>query len=169
MKYDERRTKRARIAPRSCSRPQAPGRPPCASPSPPSRLGGAFRPTLDLCAPDAPQRNSSSVQLRRSQGGLIRPRRGVSRAFHPSNKDARVMELVIGDKNQTTRALRPWLVMKRTGAPFTETVVRLDQPDTTAEILKHSPTGQAPALHFDGGEAIWDSMAISVLLAECFF
>ena len=78
------------------------------------------------------------------------------------------MELVIGDKNLSSWSLRPWLVMKRTGAPFTETVVRLDQPDTTAEILKHSPTGQVPALHFDGGEAIWDSMAISVLLAERF-
>jgi glutathione S-transferase len=78
------------------------------------------------------------------------------------------MELVIGDKNLSSWSLRPWLVMKRTGAPFAETVVRLDQPDTTAEILKHSPTGQVPALHFDGGEAIWDSMAISVLLAERF-
>ncbi|MBS0295703.1 MAG: glutathione S-transferase family protein [Proteobacteria bacterium] len=78
------------------------------------------------------------------------------------------MELVIGDKNLSSWSLRPWLVMKRTGAPFTETVVRLDQPGTTAEILRHSPTGQVPALHFDGGEAIWDSMAISVLLAERF-
>lgn len=78
------------------------------------------------------------------------------------------MELVIGDKNLSSWSLRPWLVMKRTGAPFTETVVRLDQPGTTAEILKHSPTGQVPALHFDEGEAIWDSMAISVLLAERF-
>ncbi len=78
-----------------------------------------------------------------------------------------MFELVIGDKNLSSWSLRPWLVAKRTGAPFTETVIRLDQPDTTANILRYSPTGQVPALKMDG-EAIWDSMAISVWLAERF-
>jgi len=78
-----------------------------------------------------------------------------------------MLELVIGDKNLSSWSLRPWLVLKRTGAPFTETLVRLDRPDTHAEILKHSPTGFVPVLKVDG-EVIWDSMAISVYLAETF-
>ena len=37
------------------------------------------------------------------------------------------MELVIGDKLYSTWSLRPWLVLKRCGADFTETVIRLNR------------------------------------------
>ncbi|NEX94289.1 glutathione S-transferase family protein [Caulobacter sp. 17J65-9] len=77
------------------------------------------------------------------------------------------MELVIGDKNLSSWSLRPWLVLKRTGAPFIETLVRLNRDDTPAQIQKHSPSGMIPALKVDG-EVIWDSMAICVYLAETF-
>lgn len=78
-----------------------------------------------------------------------------------------MMELVIGDKNLSSWSLRPWLVLKRTRAPFTETLVRLNQETTHAEIRRHSPTGLVPALKVDA-ETIWDTMAISEFLAERF-
>jgi glutathione S-transferase len=75
------------------------------------------------------------------------------------------MELVIGDKLYSTWSLRPWLVLKRCGADFTETVVRLNQPDTAEQIALHSPAGRVPVLKVDG-ETIWDSLSISVWCAE---
>ncbi len=76
------------------------------------------------------------------------------------------MELVIGDKNWSSWSLRPWLVLKRAGEPFTETLVRLNRDTTAAEILKHSPTAKVPALKTDAGYVVWDSMAIAVHVAE---
>lgn len=78
------------------------------------------------------------------------------------------MELVIGTKNWSTWSLRPWLVLKRTGAPFEETLVQLREAGTsTQEILKHSPSGLVPVLK-DGDLTIWDSLAICEYLAERF-
>ena len=78
------------------------------------------------------------------------------------------MEIVIGDKNLSSWSLRPWLVIKRTGRPFTETVIRLDRENTKAEIGKYSGAGQVPVLKTDEGEVIWDSLAISEFLADQF-
>ncbi len=75
------------------------------------------------------------------------------------------MELVIGDYRWSTWSLRPWLVLKRAGAPFTERLVLLNRDDTHENILKHSPSGLVPALKVEG-EVIWDSLAISVWAAE---
>lgn len=78
------------------------------------------------------------------------------------------MELVIGTKNWSTWSLRPWLVIRRTGAPFTETLIQLREVETsTAEIRKHSPSGLVPVLK-DGDLTIWDSLAICEYLAERF-
>jgi glutathione S-transferase len=78
------------------------------------------------------------------------------------------MELVIGTRVWSTWSLRPWLVLKQTGAPFTETLVALRRAeDTTADILPHSPSGLVPALK-DGDLTIWDSLAICEYLAERF-
>lgn len=78
------------------------------------------------------------------------------------------MELVIGTKTWSTWSLRPWLVIKRTGAAFTETLVQLREVETsTAEILRHSPSGLVPVLK-DGDLTIWDSLAICEYLAERF-
>ena len=78
------------------------------------------------------------------------------------------MELVIGTKNWSTWSLRPWLALKRVGAPFTETLVQLREVETsTAEILKHSPSGLVPVLK-DGDLVVWDSLAICEYLAERF-
>ena len=73
--------------------------------------------------------------------------------------------LVIGDKNFSSWSLRPWIALKYFGIPFAEERVRLRQPESKAEILRHSPSGKVPALK-DGNGVIWDSLAILEHLAE---
>lgn len=77
------------------------------------------------------------------------------------------MELVIGTKRWSTWSLRPWLVLKRSGLTFTETLVELRQDNdmSEAEIRVHSPSGLVPVLK-DGDLVIWDSLAICEYLAE---
>jgi glutathione S-transferase len=73
--------------------------------------------------------------------------------------------LVIGDKNYSSWSLRPWLSLKACGVPFREERVRLRQPDTKAEIFRHSASGKVPALKTNIG-IICDSLAIVEYLAE---
>ncbi len=81
------------------------------------------------------------------------------------------MEMIIGDKVWSTWSMRPWLVLKHTGSPFTETLVRLRRENSEevrdALIAAGSPSGLAPVLR-DGAVTIWDSLAISEYLAEKF-
>ena len=73
--------------------------------------------------------------------------------------------LIIGNKNYSSWSLRPWLLLKQAGIPFTEKRIPLCMPDTRAEILKHSPAGKVPVLH-DGDITLWESLAICEYLAE---
>jgi glutathione S-transferase len=76
------------------------------------------------------------------------------------------MELVVGTKKWSTWSLRPWLVLKRSGMAFTETVVELRRDGETSEAIRpHSPSGMVPALK-DGDLTVWDSLAICEYLAE---
>ncbi len=79
------------------------------------------------------------------------------------------MELVIGDYRWSTWSMRPWLALKHTGTPFTETLVELRQENdlSAAQIRPHSPSGLVPALK-DGDLTIWDSLAVCEYLAERF-
>lgn len=78
------------------------------------------------------------------------------------------MEIVIGTRKWSSWSMRPWLALKRTGAPFTETLIQLREAETsTAEILRHSPSGLVPVL-IDGDLTVWDSLAICEYLAERF-
>jgi len=78
------------------------------------------------------------------------------------------MELLIGDKLWSSWSLRPWLVLKHSGAPFTETLIRLRREDTGAQArAAGSPTGQIPVL-IDGEVTVWDSLAICEYLADRF-
>ena len=74
-------------------------------------------------------------------------------------------ELVIGNKNSSSWSLRPWLLMKAFGIPFSETWIRLRRPETLADLLRHSPSAKVPVLKSDG-LLIWDSLAIIEFLAE---
>lgn len=79
------------------------------------------------------------------------------------------MELVVGTKRWSTWSMRPWLALKHTGAPFTETLVELRQENgvSAAQIRPHSPSGLVPVLK-DGDLTIGDSLAICEYLAERF-
>jgi glutathione S-transferase len=61
--------------------------------------------------------------------------------------------------------MRPWVLMKHFHIEFEEILIKLDLPNTTTEILKHSPSGRVPAL-IDGDLKIWDSLAIMEYLHE---
>src|ERR1700709_2660214 len=75
------------------------------------------------------------------------------------------MQLVIGTKAWSSWSMRPWLVLKRAGAGFTETLIALRRIETTPELERFSPGGQCPVL-IDGDLTVWDSLAICEYLAE---
>ncbi|MBU0901329.1 MAG: glutathione S-transferase family protein [Gammaproteobacteria bacterium] len=77
------------------------------------------------------------------------------------------LTLVIGDKTYSSWSLRAALALELSGAPYSEQLIALNRPETRAQILQHSPTGKVPLLITDEG-IIWDSLAISEYLAECF-
>jgi glutathione S-transferase len=77
------------------------------------------------------------------------------------------LTIVLGNKNYSSWSLRAALVLDHTGAPYEEIVVQLDQPETAAQIRRHSPSGRVPAL-IDGDLVVWDSLAIAEYLAEKF-
>lgn len=78
------------------------------------------------------------------------------------------MQLIIGNKRWSTWSLRPWLVLRKAGADFSEVELNLRQGDATAAaIAPHSPSGKVPALKV-GDLVIWDSLAISEYVAEAF-
>ena len=76
-----------------------------------------------------------------------------------------MLKLIIGDYNFSSWSLRPWLVLKMAGLPFETTSIRLRQPTTKTEILKHSPSGKVPCL-IDEQVVVWDSLAICEYIAE---
>jgi glutathione S-transferase len=75
--------------------------------------------------------------------------------------------LYIGNKNYSSWSLRGWLMAKAAGITFEEVLIRLRQPNTKAEVLRHSPSGRVPAL-VHGEVSIWESLAIGEYLAELF-
>lgn len=77
------------------------------------------------------------------------------------------MEIVIGTRKWSSWSMRPWLALKHTGAPFTETLIQLRQVGLSEEIGKHSPSNLVPVLK-DGDLVLWDSLAICEYLAEVY-
>jgi glutathione S-transferase len=77
------------------------------------------------------------------------------------------MKLIIGNKNYSSWSLRAWLLMRVNGIEFEEERIPLEQPNTKASILKHSPAGRVPVL-IDGHTTAWDTLAIVEYLAEKF-
>jgi glutathione S-transferase len=73
--------------------------------------------------------------------------------------------LVIGTKRFSSWSLRPWLALKQAGLSFEEVIVSLRQPETKAEIARHSPSGKVPLLRH-GDLLVWDSLAICEYVAE---
>lgn len=80
-----------------------------------------------------------------------------------------VYTLILGNKNLSSWSLRAYMAMRAAGAKFDEEVVRLDQPDTRAQMLGHTPAGKVPVLRIEeGGRAVtvWDSLAICETIAD---
>ena len=76
-----------------------------------------------------------------------------------------MLELIIGNKNYSSWSLRPWLLMSYFNLPFKEVKLPLDTPEFYRRIGDYSPVAKVPVLR-DGGETIWDSLAICEVVNE---
>lgn len=77
------------------------------------------------------------------------------------------MQLIIGNKNYSSWSLRPWMLMRALGIPFTERLIRLDAPDFATQLATVYDGSTVPVLS-DGDNVIWESLAIIEYLAERF-
>jgi glutathione S-transferase len=75
------------------------------------------------------------------------------------------LDLYIGNKNYSSWSLRPWLLLKHLGIPFTEHMVSVGGSDYDPGLLSISANARVPCLHVDGFQ-IWESLAIAEYLAE---
>ncbi len=75
------------------------------------------------------------------------------------------LTLVIGTRNYSSWSLRPWLLLRHLGLPFSEQQFHLDTPEFHAEVPKFSPTRQVPVL-MHGERRIWESLAICEYVSE---
>jgi len=77
------------------------------------------------------------------------------------------MQLIIGNKNYSSWSLRPWILMRELGIPFTERLIRLDAPDFDTQLATVYDGSTVPVL-IDGDTVTWESLAIIEYLAERF-
>lgn len=73
--------------------------------------------------------------------------------------------LITANRNYSSWSLRPWVLMKALGITFEDRIERFTRPSNWAEFRAFSPTGQVPVL-IDGERTIWDSLGITLYLAE---
>lgn len=73
--------------------------------------------------------------------------------------------LIIGNRNYSSWSLRPWLLLRALGVPFVERVEPLAGASSRGSFRRFSPTGQVPVL-VDGDRTVWDSLGITLYLAE---
>jgi len=74
-------------------------------------------------------------------------------------------ELYIANKNYSSWSLRPWVLMRTLGIPFTERQVPFPTGSSFDLYRPFSPSGRVPCL-VDTGWTVWDSLAIVEYLAE---
>jgi len=82
-----------------------------------------------------------------------------------------MLQLYIGNKNDSSWSMRSWVLLKQAGIAFEEVKVRFDSFEATSgfkqAINAVSPVGKVPVL-VDEGFAVWDTLAIAEYLAERF-
>ena len=76
-----------------------------------------------------------------------------------------MFDLYIGNKNYSSWSLRPWLLMKHFGVPFTEHMVSVAGRDYNPALKPLAGNARVPSLHEDGFQ-VWESIAIAEFLAE---
>ncbi len=75
--------------------------------------------------------------------------------------------IYIGNRIYSSWSLRGWLPLKHLGVPFDEVMIPLYVDGSKDTILRQSPSGKVPALHYRG-RTMWESLAIGEYLAEQF-
>lgn len=75
--------------------------------------------------------------------------------------------LVTANRNYSSWSLRPWVLMKALGIPFADRIEPFTKPTNFDEFRSFSPTGQVPVL-LDGARTVWDSLGITLYLADRF-
>lgn len=73
--------------------------------------------------------------------------------------------LITANRNYSSWSLRPWVLMKALGIPFTDRIEPFTKPANYDEFRAFSPTGQVPVL-LDGTRTVWDSLGITLYLAD---
>lgn len=73
--------------------------------------------------------------------------------------------LITANRNYSSWSLRPWLLMKALGIPFEDKLEPFTSADNYEDFRRFSPTGQVPLL-IDGERRVWDSLGITLYLAE---
>lgn len=73
--------------------------------------------------------------------------------------------LITANRNYSSWSLRPWVLMKALGIPFTDRLEPFAAAENYAAFCAFSPTGQVPAL-IDGERTVWDSLGITLYLGD---
>ena len=73
--------------------------------------------------------------------------------------------LITANRNYSSWSLRPWLLMRGLGLAFEDRIEPFAQAVNWQAFRAFSPTGQVPVL-IDGDTTVWDSLGITLYLAE---
>ncbi len=73
--------------------------------------------------------------------------------------------LITANRNYSSWSLRPWVLMKTLGIPFSDRIEPFTHDSNYDAFRAFSPTGQVPCL-IDGDVTIWDSLGITLYLAD---
>src|SRR5258706_2237956 len=73
--------------------------------------------------------------------------------------------LITANRNYSSWSLRPWVLMKALDIPFNERIEQFTKADNYDDFRAFSPTGQVPLL-LDGERKVWDSLGITLYLAD---
>jgi glutathione S-transferase len=73
--------------------------------------------------------------------------------------------LITANRNYSSWSLRPWVLMRALGIPFADRIEPFTKDSNYKTFRNFSPTGLVPAL-IDNGVTIWDSLGITLYLAD---